>query len=474
MLVVEKAPYYKVCSTFYHLLDTILSFMRDNEHIYTVSQLCRETRLTLEGHFLSINIEGEISNLARPASGHIYFTLKDDKAQVQCAMFRGQLRKTGFTPDNGMQVTLKVRVSLYEARGNFQLIAERMEPAGEGILRQQFEALKNKLLNEGLFDDKTKKTLPELPKKIGIITSSSGAAVHDILKVLNNRFPLLPVIIYPVTVQGDTAKHEIADAIELSNIRNDCDVLIVSRGGGSLEDLWAFNEEIVARAIHQSDLPIISAVGHEVDFTIADFVADYRAPTPSAAAEAISPDQQQWFGHLDYLTKQLSTALLQKASQLNQRLDSLQHRLKRTHPGTQLQMHAQRLDDCHARLVRLPQIILEHNSQRAAHLTSQLLANSPKLLIDRFRQRLTAVEYRLAKPVQDTLQQCQVRFAHSHTALDTLSPLATLSRGYSISKREVDGAIITSTKQLALDDKLRIQFKDGSVQTQVENINEKN
>ena len=320
--------------------------MLDNQQTYTVSQLCRETRLTLEGHFLTITIEGELSNVARPASGHIYFTLKDSKAQVQCAMFRPQLRKIGFKPESGMQVLLKARVSLYEARGNFQLIAEHMEAAGEGVLRQQFEALKNKLSSEELFDEIHKKPLPALATKIGIITSKSGAAVHDILKVLRNRFPLLPVLIYPVTVQGGTAKQEITDAIARANKRNECDVLILARGGGSLEDLWSFNEEIVARAIYQSTIPIISAIGHEVDYTIADFVADHRAPTPSAAAELISPDQEQWFSHLQYLAKQLTEQLSRQILNRTQQLGHIQHRLQRTHPGTQLQLHAQRLDDC--------------------------------------------------------------------------------------------------------------------------------
>jgi len=470
VLVVEKAGHYKVCSVFYHLIDIFLIFMPNNQPIYSVSQLCRETRLILEGHFLTITVEGEISNLARPASGHIYFTLKDDKAQVQCAMFRTQLRKVGFKPNNGAQVTLKARVSLYEARGNFQLIAEQMETAGEGALRQQFEALKNKLANEGLFDGLLKKPLPSLAKKIGIITSPSGAAIHDILTVLKNRFPLIPALIYPVTVQGDTAKHEIVEAITLANKRNECDVLILARGGGSLEDLWAFNEEIVARAVHQSELPIISAVGHEVDFTIADLVADYRAPTPSAAAEAISPEQQQWIGYFEYFTQQLSQSLNANLADKRQRLETLKHRLKLSHPNTQLQRHAQRLDDYQARLVQIPQIVLQRNKLRLSVLSSQLLNNDPTRSIYSFQKRLELLYHRLPMSLQHTLRQSRIRFTECNKALETLSPIATLARGYSVSKRKSDGSIINSTKQLAVGEQISVQLTDGTLQTRLEEI----
>jgi exodeoxyribonuclease VII large subunit len=448
--------------------------MIDNQHIYTVSQLCRETRLTLEGHFLTITIEGELSNVARPASGHIYFTLKDAKSQVQCAMFRAQLRKVGFTPENGMQVVLKARVSLYEARGNFQLIAEHMEAAGEGALRQQFEALKTKLLSEGLFDEAHKKPLPGIATKVGVITSSSGAAIHDILKVLKNRFPLLPILIYPITVQGSTAKQEIAESITRANTRNECDVLILARGGGSLEDLWAFNEEVVARAIHQSTIPIISAIGHEVDYTIADFVADHRAPTPSAAAELISPDQKQWLSHLQYLTKQLSEQLSRQILNKNQQLSHIQHRLQRSHPGTQLQLHAQRLDDFQARLTQSPTVVLQHYFLRLSSIKTQLLSASPLKKIDLYQQRLTSLKHLLPTNTQRRLQQSRLRFEQCNTGLHAFSPLNTLSRGYSITKNEADNSIVNSVKQVSLNDKLHIQFTDGFLSSTVNNIYEKN
>lgn len=445
--------------------------MFDNKHIFSVSQLCRETRLTLEGHFLSIQIEGEISNLSRPSSGHIYFTLKDDKAQVQCAMFRAQLRKAGFSPSNGARIRLKARVSLYEPRGNFQLIAEQMESAGEGALRLQFEQLKNKLDTAGLFNPDDKKPLPRMVNKVGLITSSSGAAVHDILSVLNKRFPSIGVLIYPVSVQGDAAKHDISNAIELANKRQECDLLIVTRGGGSLEDLWAFNEELVAHAIHQSTLPIISAVGHEIDFTIADLVADLRAPTPSAAAEIISPEQQQVFNNFTQLGKQLSDSLKLTLSDKRSWLSVLQHRLNRSHPGAQLQAHAQRLDDCNARLIQTPSLFLPKQHLRVAQLRSALININPNHKIHHQQQRLSSQQQHLTDTMSHQLQQARLRFTNCNKGLETLSPLATLSRGYSISKH-VDGRVITSVKQVSVTDKINIQLHDGQLETRLESTHE--
>ena len=288
------------------------------QNILTVTQLNRATSQLLDNHFLSIFVEGEISNFSAPSSGHLYFSLKDANAQVRCAMFKSQQRRLSFTPSNGKQVVIKARVSLYEPRGDFQLIVEHIEEAGDGALRRAFEALKIKLTAEGLFDTAHKNALPLLPQAIGIITSPTGAAIRDIITVLRRRFTAIPVIIYPVSVQGNNAKHEIVKAISLANERNECDVLILGRGGGSLEDLWAFNEEIVARAIFSSTIPIISAVGHETDITIADFVADHRAATPSAAAEHASPDQQEWLTRFNYLENHLKQQLTRKLNQKTQ------------------------------------------------------------------------------------------------------------------------------------------------------------
>jgi exodeoxyribonuclease VII large subunit len=300
----------------------------DNPTILSVSQLNRATSQLLAEHFMMVTVEGELSNLAAPASGHLYFTLKDANAQVRCAMFRNQQRRLNFKPENGKQVIVKAQVSLYEPRGDYQLIIEDLQAAGDGRLRQVYDNLKLKLSKEGLFDTAHKKALPVLPNAIGVITSATGAALHDILTVLKRRFAAIPVFIYPVTVQGEQAKYDISRAIALANERRDCDVLIVGRGGGSLEDLWAFNEEIVARAIFASDIPIISAVGHETDVTIADFVADFRAPTPSAAAEQASPDVAQWLSRFVQLESRLQQPIQRRLNQYQQSLDWLSKRLE--------------------------------------------------------------------------------------------------------------------------------------------------
>ncbi|HHA18093.1 MAG TPA: exodeoxyribonuclease VII large subunit, partial [Methylophaga sp.] len=279
---------------------------RTVKDIYAVSRLVREARVALEGSFPLLWVEGEISNLAMPASGHIYFTLKDEAAQVRSAMFRNRNRQLRFKPENGMQVLLRVRVTLYEGRGEFQLVVEHMEEAGSGALQRAYEALKHRLGEEGLFDQEHKKPLPVLPEYIGVVSSPDGAAVHDILTVLKRRFPATNVILYPVAVQGADSITQIAKAIAEADQRGECDLLIVGRGGGSLEDLWSFNDERVARAIFDCRIPVISAVGHEVDFTIADFVADVRAPTPSAAAEIAVPDATEWLTKIHGFGRRLS------------------------------------------------------------------------------------------------------------------------------------------------------------------------
>jgi exodeoxyribonuclease VII large subunit len=265
----------------------------------SVSELNRQVKALLEQGLAKLWVEGEISNLARPPSGHLYFSLKDESSQIRCAWFRQRQRGPTINLENGDQVLVFGRVSIYEARGDYQLIVEQLEDAGEGELRRRFEALKKKLSAEGLFDEEAKQDLPGLPGRIGVVTSPSGAAIRDIITVLNRRFPSIPVLIYPTLVQGETAATLIADAIATAVTRDECDVLIVARGGGSLEDLWSFNEEIVARAIYECPIPVVSAVGHEVDFTIADFVADVRAPTPSGAAELVVPDQAEWLRSLN-------------------------------------------------------------------------------------------------------------------------------------------------------------------------------
>lgn len=446
--------------------------MQPTNNIYSISQLCRETRLLLEGHFLTITVEGEISNLARPSSGHIYFSLKDKSSQVQCAMFRPQLRKIRFKPENGQHVLLKARVSLYEQRGNFQLIGEHIEPIGEGLLRQQFEQLKNKLFLEGLFDESHKKNLPSLPKKVGVVTSASGAAIHDVLTVLENRFPSLPVLIYPVSVQGELAKKEVVKAIQLANARNECDVLILTRGGGSLEDLWTFNEETVARAVFDSHIPIISAIGHEVDITIADFVADLRAATPSAAAEIVSPDQYEWVNRLAHLKQRLCTDIENKLSHSQQQIKLQQHRLEHAHPGRQLQFYAQRLDDSSQRLTSLFEARINNYQLTLSALNTRLMQQNLLQKISQIQKKFSESEQSLVLNLKQQMNNQQIRLAHCSSALDVLSPLATLSRGFSIVKRKKDDAIISSTTQTGTGETLNIQLHDGSLQTTVNKIYE--
>ncbi|RLA31329.1 MAG: exodeoxyribonuclease VII large subunit, partial [Gammaproteobacteria bacterium] len=292
--------------------------------IYTPSRLNLEARTLLEGHFPLLWIEGELSNLARPASGHLYFSLKDARAQVRCAMFRNRNRALRFRPANGQQVLLRARAGLYEGRGEFQLIVESMEEAGHGALQRAYEELRGRLTDEGLFDEALKRPLPTLPRQIGIITSPSGAALHDVLHVLARRFPAIPVVLYPATVQGDEAPNALRAALATAIRRAECDVLLLARGGGSLEDLWAFNDEALARAIRACPIPVVSGIGHETDFTIADFVADLRAPTPSAAAEAISPDGAAWTHRFDGFASRLGSLLHGELSRQDKRLNWLQ------------------------------------------------------------------------------------------------------------------------------------------------------
>ncbi|MEL7450439.1 MAG: exodeoxyribonuclease VII large subunit, partial [Pseudomonadota bacterium] len=318
--------------------------------VFTVARLNQEARAVLESGLGIVWVEGELSNLARPASGHLYFSLKDGRAQVRCAMFRQRNRALRFAPRDGLKVLVRARVSLYEPRGDFQLQVDHMEAGGEGALRLAFEALKTKLAAEGLFDERPDRELPSLPQRVGVITSPSGAVIRDILNVLRRRFPALPVLIYPVAVQGDAAAGQIVAALERAGRRADCDVIVLARGGGSLEDLWPFNEEAVARAIHACPIPVVSAVGHETDVTIADFTADLRAPTPSAAAELIVPDRADLARHVGSLVERAQRAARRHFERQRERLRWLEGRLQQCHPGQRLHTQAQRLDELEARL----------------------------------------------------------------------------------------------------------------------------
>jgi exodeoxyribonuclease VII large subunit len=434
--------------------------------IYSVSRLNREARALLEGSLPLLWLEGEISNLARPRSGHLYFTLKDEFAQVRCAMFRMRATNITFTPRDGMQILARVRVSLYEPRGDYQLVVEHMEEAGDGALRRAFDALKQRLLQEGLFEEGRKRPLPTLPSTIGVVTSPSGAAIRDILTVLQRRFPAIRVVIYPVAVQGEGAGREIAEAIRLAAKRAECEVLIVGRGGGSLEDLWAFNEEVVARAIHDSPIPVVSAVGHEVDVSIADFAADVRAATPSAAAELLSPDASQLQIKVAALQQRMHQAMRRGQQQRRLQLEGVGKRLR--HPGQRLQQIAQRLDELEWRLTHARRNQLRHRQAALATLQSRLQRHAPQSQLQRLQTRRQSLQSRLHRAIRDRVAEEKTRLGLQVRTLEAVSPLATLHRGYAIVTRETDGALIEQSTQVEPGARIRARLAAGELLCLVE------
>ena len=437
-----------------------------NQHILQVSELTKKVRFLLESELNTVWLCGEISNFIDASSGHWYLSLKDSKSQVKCAMFKGNNRKVRLTgtgtPKNGQQVLVRARVSLYEPRGDFQLIIEQLEDAGEGLLRQQFDQLKSKLHAEGFFDTFTKKAIPKQVNTVGIITSATGAAVKDILSVLKRRNPLINVVIYPTLVQGDEAKLTIVKAIETANIRNECDVLIVGRGGGSLEDLWCFNEEIVVKAIHNSKLPTVSAVGHEIDTTLSDFVADQRAPTPSAAAEIISSDVNEHYKSINVLKVRVIQSTQRNMSDLNKQLVSIKQRLNRLHPEQQLHLQQQKIDELTIRLNNAFERRKVNLLQQPAQLTNRLLLQSPIKKIQQQQQQIINLEKRLITSMSALKSKKNAQFKHIIEQLNLMSPLATIARGYSVTKN-TNGKVITSIKKINVDDELNIQLSDGTL-----------
>ncbi|WP_257972845.1 exodeoxyribonuclease VII large subunit, partial [Vibrio parahaemolyticus] len=430
------------------------------------SRLNAEVRLLLENEMGIVWLVGEISNFSAPVSGHWYLTLKDSRAQVKCAMFRGNNRRVTFKPANGNQVLVKARLSLYEPRGDYQLIIESMQPEGDGRLQQEFEELKMKLAAEGLFAQTNKLPLPEHPKRVGIITSKTGAALYDILDVLKRRDPSLPVVIYPTMVQGDDAAIQIAQAIGRANSRNECDVLIVGRGGGSLEDLWCFNNEILARTIAASQIPIISAVGHEVDMTIADFVADVRAPTPSAAAELVSRDNSHKDQSLVAKQHKLASAMRYYLAQQKQQSAQLLHRLERQHPSYQLQRQSQQLDELDMRLRRAMQRFIDTRQQAVERKHHRLQLNSPIKHLAQQKSRLERVEHKLMDAMDRKLLTMRHQLAIAAEKLDTVSPLATLKRGYSITQTD-QGKVVTSADDVKTGDLLVTRLANGEIHSTV-------
>lgn len=441
-----------------------------SQEIFSVSRLNREVRFILEGSFPLLWVEGEISNFAAPNSGHWYFSLKDANAQVRCAMFKPHNRRLGFTPKDGMHVIIKARVSLYEGRGDFQLIAEHMEEIGEGKLRQAFEALKKRLAEAGLFDEQHKKPIPPMPKSLGVITSPTGAAIRDIISVLRRRFPSLPVVIYPTLVQGDAAAPNIVEAIRIANLRKECDVLILARGGGSLEDLWPFNEEIVARAIFASELPIVSGVGHEIDFTIADFVADLRAPTPSAAAELVTPDQDELLFALEQNALRLSRLIQHKIRQLHQALSWTNKHLQQLHPRRKLAEQSQQLDHFELTLVRLQNKIITDHHNNLTTLLVKLAGLTPAHFIREFHDRLRLQREKLNNSLRMQLHQHQQQLGTLAGKLDALSPLSTLKRGYSITTK--NHQVVRSAADVSVGDTVNVKLEVGTLDCTVMNARE--
>ncbi|ELR65238.1 Exodeoxyribonuclease VII large subunit [Photobacterium marinum] len=440
---------------------------QSNDRIYTVSSLNAQVRLILENEMGVVWLVGELSNLSMPVSGHWYFTLKDSRAQVKCAMFRGNNRRVTFKPSNGTQVLVKARLSLYEPRGDYQLIIESIQPEGDGRLQQQFEQLKMSLAAEGLFAQSLKKPLPDQPKRVGIVTSKTGAALHDILNVLQRRDPGLPVVIYPTMVQGEGAAISIAQAIGRANSRQECDVLIVGRGGGSLEDLWAFNEEIVARTIAASQIPIVSAVGHEVDVTIADFIADVRAPTPSAAAELISRDMTHQTQKINQKTQQLRHAIRHYLSGQQARIVNLQHRLDRQHPQVRLNQQQQLLDELSSRMERAIRQLISGHQQHISHAEYKLALHSPAHMLKQESNRLEQARHRLLDAMDRRLLNANHKLAMAAEKLETVSPLATLGRGYSIT-RDAKGKVIRKAEQVQAGDTLHTTVADGEIRSVVQ------
>jgi exodeoxyribonuclease VII large subunit len=448
------------------LFGSAAHLQRQNRDIYSVSRLNREVKLLLERGFGVIWLEAEVSNFARPSSGHWYFSLKDSAAQVRCCMFKPRNQLCAFTAKDGQKVLVRARIGMYEARGEYQLIVDNMEDAGLGALKRQFEELAARLTAEGLFAQERKRALPSLPKRIGIITSPTGAAVRDILHVLARRFAAVPVMIYPVAVQGASAHLEIIAAIATAGQRAECDVLILARGGGSLEDLWSFNHEGLARAIVASPIPIVSGVGHEVDFTIADFAADVRAPTPSAAAEIVVPDGIEWLSSFERFNIRLRRAARRMLDARVERLRWLQGRAALVSPSAKLAQQSQRLDELEQRLTRSWRQTLADRRTTLGELHTRLWQASPVARVQTTAAKYAALDARLRGAVLQRLRRARERLAPLVRTLNAVSPLATLERGYAIVAR-AEGGILRDASDAPAGSVIEARLAKGSIRAKV-------
>jgi len=440
---------------------------RTERDVYSVSRLNKEVRLLLESGLPLLWLEGELSNFAAPASGHWYFSLKDSTAQVRCAMWRQRNTQVRFRPKDGMAVLVRARVGLYEPRGEYQLLIEHLEEAGEGALKREFEKLKARLAAEGLFAVERKRPLPAVPRRIGVVSSPTGAAIHDILRVLRARFPAAAVLLYPTAVQGAAAVPEIVRAIEAASRRNECDVLIIARGGGSLEDLWCFNDERVARAIAACRVPTVSGVGHEVDVTIADFVADVRAPTPSAAALATVPDKRGWLEMLAQLEQRFAGAMGRALRTQALAVGALTQRLQISHPGAKLAQHAQRLDDLEQRLRLALRAGVSGQQQRLESLSTRLWRENPRHRLEALCAHAASLRQRLLTAYTHGVNSLDQRLALASRTLHAVSPLATLGRGFAVVSRVDDGTLLRDAAQAAPGTQIEARLARGRLRATV-------
>ena len=440
----------------------------EERQVYSVQQLNREVKQLLQQSFPLLWVEGELSNVARPASGHIYFSLKDQRAQVRCTMFRNANRALPFQPENGMQVLVRARVGVYEPRGEYQLTIDHMEEAGIGILQRKFEALKQKLNQEGLFDSENKQHLPIYPKVVSIVTSATGAAIRDILSVLHRRYPLLTIRIYTVPVQGEGSAAAIVDAIQAINKRKDSDVAVVARGGGSIEDLWSFNDEEVARAIYASKIPIVAGVGHEVDFTIADFVADVRAATPTAAAELITPHQDELLETFEQYDSTLLYILRDTLSNLHQAIDWLSQRLEFLHPKQTIQRKQEYLIELQRRGFSAVKFTLSDRVHLFNKLSNKFENQSPYVRVREAKIKLVDLHKQIHRTIQVRLEHKQQALHALARTLDAVSPLGTLNRGYAIVSNQASEQILHDSKQVSKGDMISVQLAKGHLSAKVE------
>ncbi|WP_144393807.1 exodeoxyribonuclease VII large subunit [Pleionea sediminis] len=446
------------------MLKPVLQPKKPSEKKYlSVSELNRKVKGLLENQAGQVLIEGEISNFVAAASGHWYFTLKDASAQVKCTMWKGRNQHLKFRPEGGMQIYLRAKVTLYEARGDYQLAVDYMEPAGLGNLQMQFEQLKEKLNAAGLFDPRVKKAIPQTPQRVGVVTSPTGAAIRDIISVMHRRFPMTEIIVYPCQVQGKKAHHSIINAIESANQRKEVDVLLITRGGGSLEDLWCFNEEALAHTIHQSVLPTISAVGHEIDFTIADFVADVRTPTPSAAAELVTRDQNQVAQNIDDLGFRLIQSMDGLTAELEARLSYLLLRL--ADPEPLLESHASELEGLYVRLKHAMTSNLQELKESLHSSQLALLQYHPEKQLSQVESQNNALKKRLSFAARTYFKNKQNALTYVAAQLNTVSPLATLDRGYSITLH--NETLINSSSQVSVGQTIETRLKTGRIFSKV-------